>query len=89
MRDNATTLEGYTQLYNGKSIHIGLRHNYVRDLITNGVIIVDVVRSNQNLIDPLTKGLIRDLVNKTTKGMGLVLIQHLVLSSMSQSTSYE
>ena len=32
--DNAATLTRASQLYNEKSIHIGLRHSYVRCLIT-------------------------------------------------------
>jgi hypothetical protein len=68
----------YSQVYNGKSRHIGLRHSYVRQLIGDGVITVDYVRSSQNLADPLTKGLTRDLIYKTSKGMGLkpILINH-------------
>ena len=62
-------------MYNRKSKHIGLRHNYVRDLITNGVISVDFVKSNQNLTDLLAKGLIRDLVNITAKEMNLMSIE--------------
>lgn len=61
----------YSQVYNGKSRHIGLRHSYVRNLITDGVITIDYVKSGQNLADPLTKGLARDLVWKTSQGMGL------------------
>ena len=67
----ATLARAYSQVYNGKSRHIGLRHSYVKNLIRDGVITVDFVRSSQNLADPLTKGLARDLVHKTTKGMGL------------------
>ena len=74
--DSAATLaKAYSQVYNGKSRHIGLRHSYVRELLTNGVITIDFVRSNQNLADPLTKGLTRDIVNKTSKGMGLKPIE--------------
>ena len=70
--DSAATLaKAYSQVYNGKSRHIGLRHSYVKDLITNGVISIDFVRSNENLSDPLTKGLSRNLVSKTSRGMGL------------------
>ena len=32
---------------------------------------IDYVKSSQNLADPFTKGLPRDLVNKTSRGMGL------------------
>jgi len=70
--DSETTLSrAYSQIYNGKSRHIGLRHSYVRQLLTDGVITIDFVKSCQNLADPLTKGLARDIVFKTSKGMGL------------------
>ena len=67
----ATLSRAYSQIYNGKSRHIGLRHSYVRQLLTDGVITIDFVKSCQNLADPLTKGLARDIVFKTSKGMGL------------------
>ncbi|GJZ16253.1 zinc finger, CCHC-type containing protein [Tanacetum coccineum] len=70
--DSAATLaKAYSQIYNGKSRHLGVRHSMVRELITNGVISVDFVRSQQNLADHLTKGLARDLVHKSAIGMGL------------------
>ncbi|CAM8892812.1 unnamed protein product [Rhodiola kirilowii] len=67
----ATLAKAYSHVYNGKSRHLGVRHSAVRELITHGVISVDFVRSQQNLADHLTKGLARDLVSKSVKGMGL------------------
>ncbi|XP_074301254.1 secreted RxLR effector protein 161-like [Silene latifolia] len=70
--DNESTLaKAYSQVYNGKSRHLGIRHSAVRELITQGVISVSFVRSQQNLADHLTKGLARDLVYKSMIGMGL------------------
>jgi hypothetical protein len=43
----------------------------IRELIMNGVISIEFVRSQQNLADHLTKGLARDLVKKSVIGMGL------------------
>ncbi|GKA21833.1 putative reverse transcriptase domain-containing protein [Tanacetum coccineum] len=43
----------------------------IRELITNGVISIEFVRSQQNLANHLTKGLARDLVIKSVEGMGL------------------
>jgi hypothetical protein len=57
-------------------MHIGLRHSYVRQSLIDGVITIDFVRSVQNLADPLTKGLARDLVWKTSEGMGLKPLDH-------------
>ncbi|GJV83947.1 zinc finger, CCHC-type containing protein [Tanacetum coccineum] len=33
----ATLIKAYSQMYNGKSRHLGVRHNVIRELITNGV----------------------------------------------------
>ncbi|GKC98799.1 zinc finger, CCHC-type containing protein [Tanacetum coccineum] len=67
----ATLAKAYSQMYNGKSRHLGVRHSMIRELITNGVISIEFVRSQQNLADHLTKGLARDLVIKSAEGMGL------------------
>ena len=67
----ATLAKAYSNMYNGKSRHIGLRHSYVRGLIKDDVITINFVRSGQNLADPLTKGLARDMIQKTSYGMGL------------------
>ena len=60
--------------YNGKSRHIRLRHNIVKQLLKDGIISVDFVRSEINLADPLTKPLARKLVANTSRGMGLMPI---------------
>ncbi|GJR32583.1 zinc finger, CCHC-type containing protein [Tanacetum coccineum] len=70
--DKAPTLaKPYSQVYNGKSIHLGVSHSMIHELITNGVVSIEFVRSQQNLADHLTKGLARDLVLKSAEGMGL------------------
>ena len=58
-------------IYNGKSRRIRRRHNTVRQLISGGVISINYVRSKDNVSDPLTKGLSRELVEKSSRGMGL------------------
>ncbi|GKB75957.1 hypothetical protein Tco_0942852, partial [Tanacetum coccineum] len=63
--------EAECQMYNGKSRKLGVRHSMIRELITNGVVSIEFVRSQQNLADHLTKGLARDMVIKSTEGMGL------------------
>ncbi|GJU64483.1 zinc finger, CCHC-type containing protein [Tanacetum coccineum] len=65
----ATLAKAYSQMYNGKSRHLGVRHSMIRELIMNGVVSVEFVRSQQNLADHLTKGLARDLVIKSVEGM--------------------
>ncbi|GJZ20769.1 zinc finger, CCHC-type containing protein [Tanacetum coccineum] len=63
--------KGLCQMYNGKSIHLGVMYNMIRELIMNGVVSIEFVRSQQNLADYLTNGLAGDLVLKSTEGMGL------------------
>ncbi|PHT54000.1 hypothetical protein CQW23_08462 [Capsicum baccatum] len=58
-------------MYNGKSHHIHRRHNTIRELLSSGIITIDYVKSKDNVSDPLTKGLSREGVERTSKGMGL------------------
>ena len=60
------------KIYNGKSQHIQLRHNIVRQLIGNGVMSLDFVRLERNLAGPLTKPLARRLVSETSRGIGMI-----------------
>nr|GEV99943.1 zinc finger, CCHC-type [Tanacetum cinerariifolium] len=70
--DSAATLaKAYSQFYNAKSRHLGVRHSMIHELITNGLVSIEFVRSQQNLADHLKKGLARDLVIKSAEGMGL------------------
>ena len=45
----------YSKMYNSKSRHIGLKHDYIRQLIESGTISIVYIRSNNNLADLLTK----------------------------------
>ncbi|GJT86988.1 hypothetical protein Tco_1068705 [Tanacetum coccineum] len=67
----ATLAKAYSQMYNGKSRHLGVRHSMIRELVTNRVVSIEFVRSRQNLAGHLTKGLARDLVIKSAEGMRL------------------
>jgi len=60
-------------LYNGKSRHIRRRHKTIRQLILTRVITIDYIKSVDNLADPFTKGLNRDQVARSSRGMGLKL----------------
>lgn len=69
--DNELTLSrAFNHLYNRKSRHIGLKNSYMRHLVTKRVITIDF-RSCQNLANPLSKGLVRDIVLKTSIVMRL------------------
>ena len=59
-----------SMMYNGKYCHIRRRHNTVREILSSRIITVDYVKSKNNVSDPLTKGLSREGVERTTKRMG-------------------
>ena len=60
-----------SHIYNSKSRHIHRRHNTVRQLLSNGIMTIEYIRSKENIADPLTKGLTREQVSKSLRGMGL------------------
>ncbi|GJU92025.1 zinc finger, CCHC-type containing protein [Tanacetum coccineum] len=71
-KDNSSTSgRAYSQMYNGKSRHLGVRHNMIREPITKRVVSIEFIRSQQNLADHLTKEPARDLVINYVEGMGL------------------
>ena len=47
-------------MYNDKSRHIRRRHNTICQLLSSGIILIDYVKSKENLADPLTKDLPRE-----------------------------
>ena len=67
----ATLGRAYTKMYNSKSRHIGLRHDYIRQFIESGTFSIVYVRSNNNLANPFTKVVSRDMLGVTSIGMGL------------------
>ncbi|GJS58886.1 hypothetical protein Tco_0653670 [Tanacetum coccineum] len=74
--DSQSTLSrAYNKVYNEKSRHISHRHAYIKELISNGIITIEYIRSCKNLADPFTKGLPKDIVCRTTREMGLKPIE--------------
>ena len=67
----ATLGRAYNKMYNEKSRHIGLRHNYIGQLIEAGTISIVYVKPNNKLANALPKATSRDLVRVTSIGMGL------------------
>nr|GEX42683.1 zinc finger, CCHC-type [Tanacetum cinerariifolium] len=65
---DVTLSKAYSQIYNGKSRHLGVRHSMIRELIMNGVIFIEFVLSQHNLADHLRKALAKDLVIKGQGG---------------------
>jgi len=52
------------KLNNGKSRHSRRRHKTIRRLISTSVILLEYIKSADNLADPFTKSLARDQVVK-------------------------
>lgn len=71
----ATLARAFSEVYNGKSRHIGLKHSLVKKMIKDGIISLTYIQTSYNLADPFTKPLTRDLVKTTSKGMGLKLLE--------------
>ena len=82
--DNASTIsKAYSEVYNGKSRHIGVRHRYVREMIWNGCITINFVWSTLNMADAFTKLLPRELVSKMNKRIGLKPIDQPIVKENS------
>ena len=58
-------------MYNSKSKHIRCKHNNIRQVLSTRVISLDYVKSKDNIVDSLTKGLNIELVEKSSRGMGI------------------
>ncbi|GJY49681.1 hypothetical protein Tco_0439637 [Tanacetum coccineum] len=41
----ATLAKAYSHMYNGKSRHLGVRYSMIREIITNGLVSIEFVRS--------------------------------------------
>ncbi|CAL2238493.1 unnamed protein product [Prunus armeniaca] len=67
----AAQSRGKNNVYNGKSRHIRRRHNTIKQLLSSGIISIDYIKSKENLADPLSKGLSREKIKFTSRGMGL------------------
>lgn len=62
--DSTTTIAKIeNRYYNGKRRQIRINHSTVRDYISKGVVRVDHVSTDENLVNPLTKWLAREKVH--------------------------
>ena len=60
--------------YNGKNKHIQLRHNLVKQQLKRGTISIDIVKSKQNVGDPLSKPTGRNMILETSRRMRVVVL---------------
>jgi len=66
-----TMSKAFSKVYDGKTKHISLRHEYIRELISDMIITIVYVRSCNNLANPFTKCLSKDLVRSIIVSMSL------------------
>jgi transposase InsO family protein len=57
--------------YHGKAKHIELRYHYIRDMFSQGEVILQHISTGSMVADPLTKPIARDLFFSHTKSMRL------------------
>ena len=62
-------------MYNRNFRHIHRRHNTIKHLLSNEVIFIDYVKSKDNIVDPLTNDLSRELVYNSSRRMGIKLLK--------------
>jgi hypothetical protein len=66
-----TMSKSFSKVYNEKTKHISLIHEYIMELISDRIITIVYVRSCNNLANLFTKCLSKDLVRSTIASMGL------------------
>ena len=68
--DSQSAIErAQSKIYNGKSRHIRQRHNTVRQLLFNGIMVIEYIKSIDNIVNLFFKGLAREQVNRSSRGM--------------------
>lgn len=58
-------------IYIGKSRYICCKYNTVKNFLSNKIILIDSVKSQENIVDSLTKNLSREFVYSLSKIMDL------------------
>ncbi|GAA0157929.1 hypothetical protein LIER_15084 [Lithospermum erythrorhizon] len=71
----AAIARAYSEIYNGKSTHKSMRHTYIREVIENEVVNMTYVKTGDNLANPFTKPLSREMVKRTPTRMSLKISQ--------------
>ncbi|KAB2597268.1 hypothetical protein D8674_000188 [Pyrus ussuriensis x Pyrus communis] len=64
-----------SHVYNGKWRHIRRCHNTFKKLLSSGIVSIDYAKSKTNMANPLTKGLPREQILFTLRGIYLKPIQ--------------
>ena len=57
--------------YHGKTKHIDIKYNYVKEIVSRGEVVLQYLNTHQMLADPLTKPIGQDVFKSHVKTMGL------------------
>ena len=60
----------------GRSKHIEMRFHYLRELVSDGRLRLGYCRSEDLVVDLLTKGVTNDVFKRLKKSMGMVDLHH-------------
>ena len=73
---NITSVLAYAKdpKYHGKAKHIELRFHYIRDMVSQGEVILQHISTSSMVANPLTKPIARDLFFSHAKSMRLCRI---------------
>ena len=73
LQSNSTSALAYAKdlKYHGKAKHIELQYHYIRDMVSQGGVILQYIFTSSMVADPLTKPIARDLFFSHAKSMGL------------------
>jgi len=71
----ATIAMAKNKSYNSKNRYIHLRHNVIKQLLRDRIISINFVKSEINLANHLIKHLGKKLINETSRGKRLLLIE--------------
>ena len=75
-----------SNMYNGKSRHIRHKHNTIKQLLSTRVISLDYVQSKDKVADMLIKGLNREVVDKSSRGIRLKPMKEKFVAKETQSS---
>ena len=57
--------------YHGRTKHIDIRYHFIRDVITQGQLVLRHIPISDMIADPLTKSIARNVFHRHVRGLGL------------------
>ena len=57
--------------YHSRTKHIDTRYHFIRDIITQGQVVLRHISTSNMIANPLTKPIARDVIHRHVSGLGL------------------